>query len=117
MANPITLIGDLAALAKAGFTANDIKDMMAKEEAPQQEVEKPAEISPKAEQQPDQEKTEKEETPEPDYKKMYEDLKAKQEQTEKDLKAAQSFNSSKPVQTEVKSAQDKLNEMYLNLIS
>ena len=118
MANPITLIHDLADLSRSGFKAEDIREIMASEK---KEVERPAETAQKDETQPDQEKTEEEKpTPEaqPDYKMMYDELKAKQDKLEKDLADAQKFNTSKTVTAEnKKSTADQINEMYQNLLS
>ncbi len=114
----LQIISDMAALARAGFKMEDIKAIMAEPEA---SSEKPAETLPKESKLPEQEKEQEakpaEAKEEPDYKRMYEELNEKQTKLEKDLKAAQEFNTSKSVQTEEKSAEDKIDDIYRNIIS
>jgi len=114
----LQIISDMAALARAGFKMDDIKAIMAEPEA---SAEKPAETLPKEDKLPEQEKEQEakpaEAKEEPDYKRMYEELHKKHTELEKDLKAAQEFNTSKPAQTEEKSATDKIDDIYRNIIS
>lgn len=110
-------LSDLAALARAGFKASDIKEIMAAE---QPKEEKPEEILPKEEVQPSPENSlPKEEKAEevPDYKKMFEDEQARALKLEKDLAKAQKENISKPVKEEAKpSDQEAINNIFLSLL-
>ena len=115
----LQIISDMAALARAGFKMDDIKAIMAE---PDTSAEKPAETTQEDVMQPEQEKEPEKEKPaevktEPDYKKMYEELSAKQDKLENDLKAAQAFNTSKSVETKTESAEDKINNIFRDIIS
>ena len=115
----LQVISDMAALARAGFKMDDIKAIMAEPEA---SAEKPAETLPKESKLPEQEKEQDEKSAEakeePDYKRMYEELNEKQTKLERDLKAAQEFNTSKTVQaSNEKTAAEKINEIYKDIIS
>lgn len=110
-------LSDLAALARAGFKASDIKEIMASE---QPKEEKPAEILPKEEEQPAPENLlpkEEKAADEPDYKKMFEDEQKRADKLASDLEKAQKANTEKPVKEEAKlSNQEQINKMYLNLL-
>lgn len=110
-------LSDLAALARAGFKASDIKEIMASE---QPKEEKPAEILPKEEEQPAPENSlpkEEKASDEPDYKKMFEDEQKRAEKLASDLEKAQKANIKQPVKEESKlSNQEQINKMYLNLL-
>lgn len=103
---PLDTISDLAALARAGFKMDDIKELMA------QQAEEPAETMPKESITPEPEKA-SEETPtnEPDYKQMYEDLQMELKTTKKELETIQDRNASINVAGSVPSDQDLLNKL------
>lgn len=106
---PLETIADLAALARQGFTAQDIKDIMASGKS-----EEPAENAAKATVQPEPEKEQEKEpvtTTEPDYKKMYEDLQAEFQTTKKELEKLQDSNSSKNAAGQTVTDQDILNKL------
>lgn len=106
---PLETIADLAALARQGFTAQDIKDIMASGKS-----EEPAENAAKATVQPEPEKEQEKEpvtTTEPDYKKMFEDLQAEFQTTKKELEKLQDSNSSKNAAGQTVTDQDILNKL------
>ena len=106
---PLETIADLAALARRGFTAQDIKDIMASGKS-----EEPAEDSAKATEQPEPEKEQANEpvkTTEPDYKKMFEDLQAEFQTTKKELEKLQDNNSNKNAAGQKVTDQDILNKL------
>lgn len=106
---PLETIADLAALARQGFTAQDIKDIMASGKS-----EEPAENAAKATVQPEPEKEQEKEpvtTTEPDYKKMYDDLQAEFQTTKKELEKLQDSNSSKNAAGQTVTDQDILNKL------
>lgn len=106
---PLETIADLAALARQGFTAQDIKDIMASGKS-----EELAENAAKATVQPEPEKEQEKEpvtTTEPDYKKMFEDLQAEFQTTKKELEKLQDSNSSKNAAGQTVTDQDILNKL------
>lgn len=106
---PLETIADLAALARQGFTAQDIKEIMASGKS-----EEPAEDAAKATVQPEPEKEQEKEpvtTTEPDYKKMFEDLQAEFQTTKKELEKLQDNNSSKNAAGQTVTDQDILNKL------
>lgn len=106
---PLETIADLAALARQGFTAQDIKDIMASGKS-----EEPAENAAKEIVQPEPEKEQEKEPvtiTEPDYKKMYEDLQAEFQTTKKELEKLQDNNSSKNAAGQTVTDQDILNKL------
>lgn len=112
---PLETIADLAALARQGFTAQDIKEIMASGKS-----EEPPEDPAKATGQPDPEKEqgkEKEKEPvkttEPDYKKMFEDLQAEFQTTKKELEKLQDNNSNKNAAGQTMTDQDILNKLII----
>lgn len=118
-------ISDLAALARAGFKAEDIKSIIANQPESQAEAERPTETPAKESGQPATENAEASDKEEKlDYKSMYEGLKAELEETKKnqvklseDLKAAQDLNTSKSLENpETLTDQEKVNNMLLSLL-
>ena len=110
---------DLADLARAGFKVNDIKEIIASQNAEAEKaVEEPAEIAPKESAQPDLEKVQNEEAEnDVDYKKMYEEAQKDIITVKEQLKKAQEFNTSQelPASNE-KSFEEQLNELYKDII-
>lgn len=108
---PLETIADLAALARQGFTAQDIKEIMASGKS-----EEPAEDAAKATVQPEPEKEREKEpvkTTEPDYKKMFEDLQAEFQTTKKELEKLQDNNSNKNAAGQTVTDQDILNKLII----
>lgn len=108
---PLETIADLAALARQGFTAQDIKEIMASGKS-----EEPAEDAAKATVQPEPEKEQEKEpvkTTEPDYKKMFEDLQAEFQTTKKELEKLQDNNSNKNAAGQTMTDQDILNKLII----
>ena len=110
---------DLADLARAGFKVNDIKEIIASQNAEAEKaVEEPAEIAPKESAQPDLVKVQNEEAENGvDYKKMYEEAQKDIITVKEQLKKAQEFNTSQelPASNE-KSFEEQLNELYKDII-
>ncbi len=108
---PLETIADLAALARQGFTAQDIKEIMASGKS-----EEPAEDAAKATAQPEPEKEQEKEPvkiTEPDYKKMFEDLQAEFQTTKKELEKLQDNNSNKNAAGQTMTDQDILNKLII----
>ena len=110
-------LSDVAALARAGYTPSQIKELMefekgSKDQKPEEAKakEEAAEIPPKEEVQPEQQNDEQKPGPEEDPK--LKELQDKITKLEADLAAAQQANVSKPLNpAEEKSAQEYLNEL------
>lgn len=110
-------LSDVAALARAGYTPSQIKELMefekgSKDQKPEEAKakEEAAEIVPKEEVQPEQQNDEQKPGPEEDPK--IKELQDKIAKLEADLAAAQKANVNKPLNpTEEKSAQEYLNEL------
>ena len=108
---PLETIADLAALARQGFTAQDIKEIMASGKS-----EEPAENAAKEIVQPEPEKEQEKEPvkiTEPDYKKMFEDLQAEFQTTKKELEKLQDNNSNKNAAGQTVTDQDILNKLII----
>ena len=115
---PLETISDLAALARAGFKADDIKAIMANQvESPKTSEEAPETVA-KETTQPEEQKAVMEDKPEePNYKKLYEEMQTKLQDTETSLKKAQSLNTSKSLSVPNNPTdQEKVNEAFLNLL-
>ena len=110
-------ISDIAALARAGYSPSEIKELMElekgnKDQKPEEvkAKEEPAEITPKEDVQPDQ--VNDEQKPEPKEDPKLKELQDKITKLEADLAAAQQANVNKPLNpAEEKSAQEYLNEL------
>ena len=110
-------LSDVAALARAGYTPSQIKELMefekgSKDQKPEEvkAKEEAAETDPKEDVQPEQQNDEQKPEPEEDPK--IKELQAKITKLEADLAAAQKANVNKALDpTEEKSAQDYLNEL------
>lgn len=117
MSKPLEVISDLAALARQGFTATDIKEIMASNaEAPKPSEEVP-ETVPKESTQPEAQKEAEPKPEEPDYKKMFEESEAAKKKLEADLQKAQTLNTSKPL-TDIpnQTDQEKVNNLLKDLL-
>ena len=117
MSKPLEVISDLAALARQGFTATDIKEIMASNvEAPKPSEEVP-ETVPKESTQPEAQKEAEPKQEEPDYKKMFEESEAAKKKLESDLQKAQTLNTSKPL-TDIptETDQEKVNKLLQDLL-
>lgn len=76
--------GDVIALAKAGYSVADVKELLAMEQEPKEEPEKEPQEEPEPEEEPAKEPEEEpEEEPAPDYKKLYEEAKAESDRLKK----------------------------------
>ncbi len=110
-------LSDVAALARAGYTPSQIKELMefekgSKDQKPEEAKAKEGavETGPKEGTQPEQQNEEQKSEPEEDPK--LKELQDKITKLEADLAAAQKANVNKPLNpTEEKSAQDYLNEL------
>ena len=110
-------LSDVAALARAGYTPSQIKELMefekgSKDQKPEEAKakEEAAEINPKEDVQPEQQNDEQKPEPEEDPK--LKELQDKITKLEADLAAAQKANVNKALDpAEEKSAQDYLNEL------
>jgi ribonuclease D len=110
-------LSDVAALARAGYTPSQIRELMEfekgnKDQKPEEAnaTEGAAETAPKEVAQPEQQNNEQQ--PAPAEGPSLEELQAKITKLEADLAAAQQANVNKPLNpAEEKSAQDYLNEL------
>ena len=110
-------LSDVAALARAGYTPSQIKELMefekgSKDQKPEEAKakEEAAEINPKEDVQPEQQNDEQKPEPEEDPK--LKELQDKITKLEADLAAAQKANVNKALDpAEEKSAQDYLTEL------
>lgn len=117
---PLETLSDLAALAKAGFSAADIKELMAAEkETPKEDPE----ILPKEEKLPEDQTAQVEPVNpsteiEPNYKAVFEKQQAELEQLKADLAKAQAANTTKDVSKDVPdlSGQDLVNKIFSEVI-
>lgn len=98
-------------LAKQGMTYEQIKDLMSQQsqdepkDEPKPEPKEPDPEDPGAGPEPEEpENTD----PEPDYKKLY-------EQSQKDLKAAQDLNKMQNNETQVKTEEDQLVDLFCDM--
>ena len=120
MAN-LTLI-DRLQLVKAGYKAKQIEEMIIKDAADVSESEVPAENTSKGEAEPEAEKTKVEEPeasdPEPDYKKLFEDMQKSNEDLQKKLEAAQALNTKADASgnTIKKDAQSVVNDIFKDIL-
>lgn len=116
MAKEIGILETLA-LIKAGYSKKEIKAMAdASEEAP--------EASPKASEEPEVQKEVVEETsapePEPDYKKLFEDMQKTNEDLQKKLAAAQALNTNTDISINAapkKDVQSVVNDIFRNVLN
>lgn len=95
-------------LAKQGMTYEQIKDLISQDEPkdePKPEPKEPEPEDPGAGPEPNE--PEKED-PEPDYKSLY-------EQSQKDLKAAQELNKKQNQETQVKTEEDQLVDLFCDM--
>ena len=95
-------------LAKQGMTYEQIKDLISQDEPkdePKPEPKEPEPEDPGAGPEPDEPETQ---DPEPDYKSLY-------EQSQKDLKAAQDLNKKQNNETQEKSEDEKLTDLFTEL--
>lgn len=98
-------------LAKQGMTYDQIKDLITMQsqdepkDEPKPETNEPEPADPGAGPEPEEPK---EKDPEPDYKKLY-------EQSQKDLKAAQDLNKKQNNETQEKSEEEKLADLFTEL--
>ena len=90
----MSIISDVATLVKAGFSLDDIKDIVKadKEGTIQKEPKKEPDPEPDKK-DPDPEPDKKDPDPEPDYKALY-------EKSQEDLKKAQADNTKKDIKPE-----------------
>lgn len=98
----MSVFGDLVALAKAGYTPAQVKEILALQAPDAQTAEKPAEIEPKESPQPEQEKAEPEKKAEAgeDTQATIADLQQKLAAAEEKVKALQQQNSTKDNSTQ-----------------
>lgn len=98
-------------LAKQGMTYDQITDLLNRtsqdepKPEPKPEPEEPEPTDPGAGPEPEEPENE---DPEPDYKKLY-------EQSQKDLKAAQDLNKKQNNETQEKSEEEKLTDLFTEL--
>lgn len=95
-------------LAKQGMTYEQIKDLMSQDEPkpePKPEPKEPDPEDPGAGSEPNEPENN---DPEPDYKNLY-------EQSQKDLRAAQELNKKQNNETQEKSEEEKLTDLFTEL--
>ena len=91
-------------LLKAGYSKKDIENMIKMDQ--EENEKKKKEPAP----DPDEKKEE------PDYKKMFEELKAQSDKNEADLKELQKKNRSEDVSEEIQKKQQEANDSLLSLV-
>ena len=98
----MSVFGDLVALAKAGYTPAQVKEILALQPSEAPAAEKPAETEPKESPQPEQEKAEPEKKAEEgeDMQATVADLQKKLAAAEEKLKNLQQQNSTKDNSTQ-----------------
>ena len=98
----MSVFGDLVALAKAGYTPAQVKEILALQSSDAPAAETPAETEPKESPQPEQEKAEPEKKAEAgeDMQATVADLQQKLAAAEEKLKALQQQNSTKDNSTQ-----------------
>ena len=101
-------LSDVLALAKMGYTADDVKKMM---ESENEELKKAEEEKSKAEEERKKIEEEKAKADE-DLKKLYEEKNKEIEDLKKKLEAAQIDNSNKNNETDTPDAIDALKELF-----
>lgn len=97
----MSIISDVATLVKAGFTIDDIKEIVNAEKAPAGDTIAPAAKAQETPKTPEQEKGTE---PEPDYKALY-------EKSQDDLKKAQAQNTKENIAPEPL----KINDVIANI--
>ena len=124
MSNFLQPLSDLAALARAGFTAADIRECMAQDVKEPEAAKEVPETVPKEDTQPEvqtateQPEPQGKEQPEPDYKLMFESQQAQLDRLKDDLIKAQTATINRNVQpeSEQKSGQDLVNDIFRQVI-
>ena len=98
----MSVFGDLVALAKAGYTPAQVKEILALQAPDAQAAEKPAETEPKESPQPEQEKAESEKKAEAgeDMQATNADLRQKLAAAEEKIRNLQQQNSTKDNSTQ-----------------
>lgn len=106
-------IKDIVEFAKAGWKPSDVKEILeAASRVEEKPVEEPAEITPKEDVQPEQEKTEepKPEEASKDNNEL-ERLKNELAKAQSELKTVQEQNTKKDLQGTVQTTEDRLNDI------
>lgn len=121
MANVMQTLSDLAALAKAGFKAEELKEIIAQTKEDSAAANVAPEIVPKEVPQPEAQTVTDSDTPKDtlDYRKMYEDTAKELDAIKSDLIEAQKLNSSKDVSDTIKAptGQDAINAIFQKVIN
>lgn len=122
--NGLQTVSDLAALARAGFKVDDIKEIIAQGKEEAKPAERPAENIAEDATQPDPEKAMQNAEAEPKpsdeskYKQKYDDAIAKINELEETLKKAQALNTSQTItgSTNKVNDADVINNAFRNLL-
>ena len=96
-------------LISKGYSKKEIQELE-KQEAEEQQADKEQEETPAPAPDPVPEKEE------PDYKKMFEELKAQSDKNEADLKELQKKNRTEDVSEEIQKKQQEANDSLLSLV-
>ena len=95
-------------LAKQGMTYEQIKDLISQDEPKPEPKPEPNEPDPEDPGAGPEPKEPENNDPEPDYKKLY-------EQSQKDLKAAQDLNKKQNQETQEKTEEDQLVDLFCDM--
>ena len=112
-------IMDVLALAKAGYSRKEIKEITAMADSAEEAAESTPEVSVTPEQQKAPEQKPKEEADAPDYKAMFEEMQKKNEELNSKLEAAQKANIASDVsgnQTKV-STSETINNIFRDVLN
>ena len=112
-------IMDVLALAKAGYSRKEIKEITAMADSAEEVAESAPEVSATPEQQKAPEQKPKEEADVPDYKTMFEEMQKKNEELNAKLEAAQKANIASNVsgnQTKV-STSETINNIFRDVLN
>lgn len=121
MANVMQTLSDLAALAKAGFKAEELKEIIAQTKDDNILPKEVPETAPKEETQPDVQTDQNIEQTQDElkYKQLYEDAHKEIESLKKDIASIQQANVSRDVSNTTKApqGQEAINAMFRNILN
>ena len=121
MANVMQTLSDLAALAKAGFKAEELKEIIAQTKDDNIPPKEAPETAPKEETQPEVQTDQNIEQTQDElkYKQLYEDAHKEIESLKKDIASIQQANVSRDVSniTKAPTGQEAINAMFRNILN
>lgn len=121
MANVMQTLSDLAALARAGYKADQINELIAQTKDDNIPPKEAPEITPKEETQPEVQTDQNIEQTQDElkYKQLYEDAHKEIESLKKDIASIQQANVSRDVSNTTKApqGQEAINAMFRNILN